>query len=190
MTMAEMVPIDSAGKHTELDSRLAEARMPPSAADEAYAIRIRSDGVWTYHGSPIERPALVKLFASVLRRDDDGDYWLITPAERGRITVDDAPFIAVDVAVEGQGAEMSLTFRTNLGEVVVAGPDRPIRVTVDEATCSPRPYVLVRDGLEALISRPVFYALADLAVEQEGVPGVWSLSQFFALDRPSTGPAD
>ena len=151
--------------------------------DEQYNMRIARDGTWFYHGSPIGRIALVKLFSTVLRRDDAGDYWLITPAERGRITVDDAPFVAVAVEAEGSGEDQVLTFRTNLDVLCQAGPDHPIRVAFAPDTGEPSPYVHVKDGLEALLTRPVFYELADIAVSHDGRMGVWSHRIFFPLDQ-------
>src|SRR5207253_7093409 len=122
-------------------------------------MRIARDGTWFYRGSAIERMALVKLFASVLRREKDGSYWLVTPAERGRVRVEDAPFIAVAVDCEGEGRDQRLIFRTNLDEIVTAGPDHELRVeTAEDGT--PAPYVLVRPGLEARLARPVCDELA------------------------------
>lgn len=158
-------------------------RSGPTAEDEAYDIRIGVDGTWYYHGSPIGRMALVKLFATVLKRDEAGDYWLITPAERGRITVDDAPFTAVELRAAGQGRDQILSFRTNLDDWVPLGPDRPLRVRHAPETGEPRPYILVRDRLEALIVRSVYYELVDRAVEEDGTVGVWSAGGFFPLDR-------
>ena len=161
-----------------------DGRQPQLCGD--VDIRIARDGTWFYHGSPIGRKPLVKLFASVLRRDADGAYWLITPAEQCRIRVDDAPFTAVEMSVEGEGHNRLLTFRTNVDENVNAGPDHPIRVVTDPATGEPSPYIYVRDGLEALIVRSVFYDLVELGVE-ESQPGggrtlgVWSGGMFFAL---------
>jgi uncharacterized protein len=149
-------------------------------------IRIGRDGTWFYHGSPIGRKPLVKLFASVLRREDDGDYWLVTPAERGRIKVDDVPFTAVEVNAAGAGPAQVLTFRTNLDEEVTADALHPIRVANDPDSQEPRPYVLVRDGLEARILRPVFYELVELAEVRcsgEEEYGVWSRERFFPLGR-------
>lgn len=157
---------------------------PPATEDEAYDIRIARDGTWYYHGTPIARPALVKLFATVLRRDEAGDYWLVTPAERGRITVEDAPFVAVEMQVAGEGRGQVLRFRTNIDEWVEAGPDCPIEVDHDGRTGEPSPYIRMQRGLEALIARPVFYDLAELAVEVEGRLGVWSNTRFFPLDQP------
>ena len=150
-------------------------------------MRIARDGTWYYRGSPINRPALVKLFASVLRREADGSYWLVTPAERGRVVVEDAPFVAVALKVEGEGRHQRLIFRTNLDEIVAAGAEHPLRIeTAEDGT--PAPYVLVRPGLEARIARPVFYELADLGSEDTigGVTkfGVWSDGVFFELGDP------
>ena len=153
-----------------------------------FDIRIGPDGTWFYHGSPITRKPLVKLFASVLRRDDSGAYWLETPAEKGRIVVDDAPFVAVELTVTGTGLEQQLTFRTNIDEIATAGADHHIRVTVDTDSGAPRPYVALGRGLEALIARPVFYQLVELGVEEPQADGttaygVWSCGRFFPLGR-------
>lgn len=148
-------------------------------------MRIGRDGTWYYMGSPIGRAALVKLFASVLKRDDSGDFWLVTPAEMCRIRVDDAPFAAVEMTVEGSGRDRSLTFRTNIDENMIAGPDHPIRVEIDSDTREPAPYILVRDGLDALIVRSVFYDLVEIAEEYEADGatrlGVWSDGAFFEI---------
>ena len=150
-------------------------------------MRIARDGTWYYRGSPINRIPLVKLFASVLRRETDGSYWLVTPAERGRVTVEDVPFIAVAVDMQGQGRGQRLIFRTNLDEIVTAGPDHPLRVET-AADGTPAPYILVRPGLEARLVRPVFYELAELGQEEEIAGerpfGVWSGGVFFALGDP------
>lgn len=165
------------------------AARAPSAEDEAYPITIRADGTWTYHGSPIGRLPMVKLFATVLRRDATGDFWLITPAERGRINVEDAPFVAVGLEVEGEGRDQRLIFRTNLDQQVIAGPDYPIRVTTDAATGEPRPYIVVKGPidtpLEARINRAIFYDLVERAVSGDDgdVIGVWSGGRFFPLGR-------
>ncbi|WP_225889828.1 DUF1285 domain-containing protein [Indioceanicola profundi] len=168
-------------------ARRASGGPGPTAEDEAYEIRIARDGTWYYHGSPIGRIALCKLFSTVLRRDERGDYWLITPAERGRITVEDAPFVAVEVTADGEGQDQRLTFRTNLDHEVTAGPDHPIRVETDPGTGEPSPYVLVRDNLEARINRATFYHLVERGEEQAGPEGtefgVWSGGCFFPLGR-------
>jgi uncharacterized protein len=165
----------------------ARAGRLPAAELGDLDMRIARDGIWFYRGSPINRIPLVKLFASVLRRDGDGSYWLVTPAERGRVTVEDAPFVAVTVDREGEGRDQRLIFRTNLDEIVTAGPDHKLRVeTADDGT--PAPYILVRPGLEARIARPVFYELVELAGEDwvagERRFGVWSAGVFFELGDP------
>jgi len=155
----------------------------PTCGD--FGIRIARDGTWFYRNSPIERKALVKLFSSVLRREEDGRYWLVTPVERGLVEVEDAPFTAVELSVTGQGAAQILRFRTNVDEWVEAGPENPLRVAIAPDTREPRPYILVRGRLEALILRPVYYRLADLAVEHDAngsaALGVWSHTIFFPL---------
>jgi hypothetical protein len=127
-----------------------------------------------------------------LRRDEQGEYWLQTPAEKGRIHVDDAPFVAVELTVSGAGRDQALVFRTNLDDTVTAGPEHQIRVMTDAATREPRPYILIRDRLEALIARPVFYQLVDLGMEEQPVAGggtagprfgVWSRGVFFELGQ-------
>jgi uncharacterized protein len=148
-------------------------------------IRIDRNGVWYYEGSPINRKPLVCLFASVLRRDADGDYWLVTPAEIGRIDVEDAPFIAVELYVAGTGSAQMLSIRTNVDEIVTIGKDHPIRVVSDPDTGEPSPYVTLRHGIDARLSRSVFYELVNLGVEDgtegEHMVGVWSSGCFFPL---------
>jgi len=147
-------------------------------------MRIARDGTWFYRGSAITRMSLVKLFASVLRREPDGRYWLVTPAERGLVTVEDVPFIAVAVDRYGAGREQRLIFRTNLDEIVTAGPDHKLRVET-AADGTPAPYILVRPGLEARLNRPVFYELVEWGIEErvagEAQFGVWSAGLFFQL---------
>ncbi len=150
-------------------------------------MRIARDGTWFYRGSPIGRLALVKLFASVLRREPDGCYWLVTPAERGRIEVEDVPFLAVALSVQGEGREQQLIFRTNLDDIVTAGPDNPLRIEM-AASGEPAPYILVRDDLEARLARSVFYDLVELGreepIEETSQFGVWSGGKFFPLGDP------
>ena len=129
-------------------------------------IVIRKDGLWFHEGSPIGREALVRLFSTVLRKDPDG-FHLVTPVEKMKITVEDAPFIATRVDREGQ----ALKFLTNVGDEVEAGPENEIRIEMDEATGEPRPYLHVRRGLDALIARPVFYELVEMAQERETPEG-------------------
>ena len=128
-------------------------------------LRIDRNGTWFYCNSPIGRHRLVKLLSTVIRRDNDGDYYLVTPVEKLRIRVDDAPFLAVELESEGQGQNQRLLFRTNVDEVVAADEDHPIRIVEAAGSGEPSPYLLIRDRLEALLSRPVFYRLVALAVE-------------------------
>ena len=155
----------------------------PSCGD--FDIRIARDGTWFHQGSPIGRKPLVRLFASVLRREADGEFWLVTPVERGRVIVDDAPFVAVELAASGTGRSQTLRFRTNIDDWVEADAAHPIRVARAPDSGEPRPYILVRDGLEALIARSAYYHLVELAVEREAggetVLGVWSKETFFPL---------
>jgi uncharacterized protein len=150
-----------------------------------FGIRVLRDGSWTYHGSPITRQPLVRLFASVLQRDAAGEFWLVTPVERGRIQVDDAPFVAVEVEITGTDREQILTFRTNLDDRAVADENHPLRIETDPASGAPRPYVLIRDGLEARLTRSVFYELVEIGREEsiDGSMafGVWSNGKFFPL---------
>jgi hypothetical protein len=150
-------------------------------------MRIARDGTWYYHGSPIERKQLVKLFGSILKRDDQGDFWLETPVEKCRIQVEDAPFQAVEMSVEGEKQNQRLSFRTNVDDIVIAGPENRIRVVIDSETGEPSPYLKVREGIEALITRAVFYDLVELAVEIPGegrtVLGVWSNGTCFTLGQ-------
>lgn len=160
------------------------------SADRDLGLRIERDGTWTYFGSPIRRLPLVKLFASVLRRDEEGGYWLITPVERGRIAVEDAPFVAVEMEARGEGQAQSLHLRTNLDQWVSVGAEHPLRLRVPPWTDQPEqgavPYVEVRDGLEARLLRPVFYELVELCREHQVAGrtrlGVWSEGCFFPLD--------
>jgi hypothetical protein len=144
---------------------------PPYCGDIGMAIR--RDGTWTYQGSPIGRTALVKLFASILRKDDDGRTYLVTPAEKVDVAVEDAPFLAVEMAVSGEGRKQSLTFRTNLDDVVTVDAEHPLRFESSEPDGGLKPYVLVRGSLEALATRAVYAELVELAVTGDEV-GVWS----------------
>jgi uncharacterized protein len=153
-------------------------------------LRILQDGTWLYSGTPINRIELVKLFASVLRREADGSFWLVTPVERGRIEVDDAPFVAVELAAEGVGDRQTVRLRTNLDEWLTLGPRHPLRLrrSADQAAdAGPVPYVEVRAGLEARLARPVYYELVELGEErlEDGRQrfGVWSEGVFFPLDQ-------
>ncbi|MBX2856546.1 MAG: DUF1285 domain-containing protein [Rhodobacteraceae bacterium] len=156
---------------------------PPFCGD--LDIRITRDGLWYYLGTPIGREALVRLFASVLRRDEDDRYYLVTPVEKVGIQVEDVPFVAVDVVPSGVGGDRRLMFETNVGDWVAAGAEHPLRVERDLETGEPTPYVHVRGRLEARIDRKSFYRLVDLGevvAKPEGrLFGVWSDGSFFAL---------
>lgn len=134
-------------------------------------MEIKRDGTWFYLGTPIGRMPLVQLFSSVLRKDEDGKTYLVTPVEKVGIRVEDAHFIAVEVDATGFGAEQVLTFRTNVGDVVEAGPAHPLRFVDEDDTDGLKPYLLVRGRLEALVSRAVMYELAELG-EEIDVDGV------------------
>lgn len=190
---------------TETDAALASAgttpllTMPKRAPTECGDLPfiIKRDGTWLYRGTPINRKPLVCLFASVLRREACGNFFLQTPAERGKIEVEDAPFVAVELDWTGVGRDQVLTFRTNVDQLITAGPEHPIRVAHDLLTCEPTPYVQIRAGggqfpVEARIGRAVYYELVALAepgmVMGREVLGVWSNAVFFQLgDMP---PAD
>ena len=152
---------------------------PPYCGD--IGMRIRNDGVWFYQGSPIGRQPLVRLFARVLRRDDDGRHYLVTPVEKIDVAVDDAPFLAVEMEAAGVGSNQVLTFRTNVDDVVRCGPERPLRFVVEASSDGLKPYLLVRGRLEALVTRAVYYDLVELAVTEGDRFGVWSGGQFFAM---------
>ncbi|UWQ24501.1 DUF1285 domain-containing protein [Leisingera aquaemixtae] len=151
---------------------------PPFCGD--LDIRIARDGSWHYLGTPFTRFELVKLFASILKLED-GKYYLVTPVEKVGITVEDAPFVAVDFDAAGQGRAQVITFTTNIGDTAAAGPEHPIRVTRDGDSGEPAPYVMIRAGLEALIDRKSFYRLAELGEHHDDWFGVWSGGKFFPL---------
>ncbi|HTU10328.1 MAG TPA: DUF1285 domain-containing protein [Allosphingosinicella sp.] len=142
-------------------------------------MRIARDGTWYHQGSPIGRPAMVRLFSTILRREPDGSFVLVTPAEKLDIAVEDAPFVAVEVRSEGEGKGRTLAFRLNTGDLVVAGPAHRLRFEA-----GPHPYVEVRKGLDALVARSVYYELAEIALaEGAEPPGVWSEGVFFPLEQ-------
>ena len=152
----------------------------PAHCGDSY-MRIASDGTWFHEGSPIGRAAMVRLFSTILRREPDGGYVLVTPAEKLSILVDDAPFVAVELKSEGEREQRRLAFRLNTGDLVIVDGDRPLRVI--EKADGPHPYVTVRRGLDALIARPVYYELVNLALDEgHEPPGLWSEGSFFALD--------
>ena len=168
-------------------ARLAEAnRLPPVESWNPEhcghsEMRIAADGTWVHQGSPIGRVAMVRLFSTILRREADGRFVLVTPVEKLDIDVDDAPFIAVELKQDGEGRDARLAFRLNTGDLVVAGPEHALRF--EEREDGPRPYLHVRGGLDALIARSVYYELAEIALANGSEPpGVWSDGAFFALE--------
>lgn len=182
----------------DIAKAVAEKRLPPveqwnptHCGDSD--MRIRADGSWLHGGTPIGRPALVKLFSTILRREEDGRFVLVTPVEKLDIAVDDAPFLAVEAHSSGEGPARTLAFRLLTDDIVVAGPAHPLRLDT-AADGTPRPYLHVRGSrerpLEALVNRAVFYQLADLALEEQarneqegdgGPLGLWSGGAFFAF---------
>ena len=143
-------------------------------------MRIAADGVWFHQGSRIGRPAMVRLFSTILRREPDGGYVLVTPAEKLTTEVDDAPFVALELRSEGASKSRSLAFRLNTGDIVIAGPEHPLRF--EQKPDGPHPYLLARNGLEALIARNIYYELVNLALGEGGhPPGLWSDGAFFAM---------
>ncbi|WP_069300147.1 DUF1285 domain-containing protein [Neptunicoccus sediminis] len=155
---------------------------PPFCGD--LDMRIARDGTWFYLGTPIGRKPLVKLFSSIIRKDGE-DYFLVTPVEKVGITVEDAPFVAIDFDVTNSGPDQTLTFTTQVDDIVAAGPDNPIRVKRDPETGEPSPYILVRANLEALIDRKSFYRLVDLGTHEEVGDKSWfgvrSNGRFFPI---------
>ncbi len=177
--------MNETGKAGDLLAQLsAGEKNPPFCGD--LDMRIARDGTWFYQGTPIGRPAMVRLFSTVIRRDGD-DYFLVTPVEKVGIQVEDAPFVAVRLDVSGEGEAQLLRFVTNVDDVVEAGQEHPLRVSLDPQTQEPSPYIHVRANLEALVHRNVFYQLVDLAVpgdvDGESWLGVWSGGVFFPIGR-------
>lgn len=167
------------------------ARAPQVCGD--IGLRIGRDGTWYYQNSAIRRKRLVKLFASVLRREEDGRYYLITPAEKALVQVEDVPFVAVEMTVAGKGRHQRLIFRTNIDDVVEANKEHPLSFRA-EKNGSFIPFVLVRDGLKARLARPVYYDLvAAAASEVRGGRrelGVWSGGSFFPFSTPQEAGED
>lgn len=159
---------------------------PPFCGD--LDMRIAADGIWYYLKTPIGRPALVKLFASVLKREE-GKFFLVTPVEKIGITVDDAPFTAVEMKVEGEGASRVLSFRTNVDDWVLCGPGHALRFEPEEETGGLKPYLHVRRDLWALVTRALFYDLVELGEERDvdgrRMFGIASNGDFFTM-----APAD
>lgn len=164
---------------TNDDQRPVERWNPPYCGEVDMVIK--ADGTWWHDGGKINRKKLVHLFASILRKDEDGRTYLVTPVEKIGIEVERAPFLAIRVDATGEGEDQRLFFKTNLDETVEAGPDHPIRIETDPETLEPDPYVRVRGRLEAAMTRPVFYELVQMAVEKDNQLGVWSGGAFFPL---------
>ena len=178
-------PSDFAGMSlAEIAQAVAERRLPPVDSWNPpdcgnSGMRIARDGTWYHDGAPIRRPAMVRLFASLLRRETDGRYVLVTPVEKLDIAVDDTPFLAVEARSEGVDRNRRIAFRLNTDEPVVAGPTHRLHLVEG------RPYLTVRTGLEAAIARPVYYELAELALDEANDPlGLWSDGVFFQLVSP------
>lgn len=184
--MPNTPPPDFASLSLAEIAKLAEAdRLPPVESWNPQhcgdsEMRIARDGTWYHQGGPISRPAMVRLFSTILRREPDGRFVLVTPVEKLDIAVEDAPFVAVEVKVEGQGAAMRLAFRLNTGDVILAGPEHPLHI--EQREDGPHPYLAVRGGLDALVARSVYYELVQLALEDGAAPGVWSQGAFFPLE--------
>lgn len=164
---------------TEIAQAAAERRLPPveqwnpAQCGDSH-MRIARDGTWYHEGAPIRRPAMVRLFAGLLRREEDGRHVLVTPVEKLDIAVEDAPFVAVEAKSEGTGQQRRIAFRLNTDVPVVAGPEHALHLIEG------RPYLTVRAGLEAAVARPVYYELAEIALA-EGANGLWSDGVFFPL---------
>jgi len=165
-----------------------ESWNPPYCGDIGLAIR--SNGSWEYQGSPIRRDRLVKLFASVLRKDVDGRTYLVTPAEKIDVKVDDAPFLAIEMEVQGEGEQQKLFFRTNVDDVVQCGRENPLRFAAQGPDGGLKPYVLVRGRLEALLTRALLHDLVSLAIEhpEDGLLGIWSAGVFFPIETALSEP--
>ena len=171
----------------ELQKLIAERRLPPVDKWNPErcghsGMRIARDGTWYHEGSPIRRPAMIRLFSTVLRREPDGSHVLVTPVEKLDIEVESTAFRAVEMSVEGEGVDARIAFRLDSGDAVILGPEHPLRIVETEAGPSPR--LLVRYGLEAELTRAVYYELAKVALAGGDSPaGVWSSGVFFPLDN-------
>lgn len=180
-------PIELQGiSFAELQRMIEERRLPPVDRWNPERcghseMRIARDGTWYHQGAPIRRPAMVRLFSTVLRREPDGRHVLVTPVEKLEIDVESTAFRAVEMSSEGEDRERTVAFRLDSGDAVILGPEHPLVLT-------PTPRILVRHGLEAELSRPVYYELAEIALaENHQPPGVCSREMFFALDDDHAG---
>ena len=179
-------PIDLKGiTFAELQKLIEERRPPPVDKWNPErcghsGMRIARDGTWSHEGSPIGRPAMVRLFATVLRREPNGRHVLVTPVEKLDIEVESTAFRAIAMESEGEGRDRRIAFQLDSGDAVILGPDHPLRI--EQTGQGPSPRLAVRHGLEAELSRPVYYELAQLALAEGGPsPGVWSSGAFFPL---------
>jgi hypothetical protein len=178
-------PIDLQGiSLAELQKLIDERRLPPvekwnPARCGSSGMRIARDGTWYHEGAPIRRPALVRLFSTVLRREPDGSHVLVTPAEKLDIEVESTAFRAAAMSIEGKGRDQRVAFALDSGDAVILGPGHPLHVV--ETPAGPSPRIIVRHGLEAELTRPVYYELAELALTSDP-PGVWSNGTFFSLE--------
>ncbi len=182
-------PIDLTGLSlSELERLIGERRLPPVEQWQPQHcgdshMRIARDGTWYHEGAPIERPAMVRLFSTVLRREPDGSHVLVTPVEKLAIEVEATAFRAIEMVNQGEGRERRILLKLDSGDALIVGRDHPLRMIATEAGPSPR--VLVRHGLEAELSRPTFYELAEAALaEGADPPGLWSDGEFFPLADP------
>jgi hypothetical protein len=180
-------PIELQGvSFAELQKLIDERRLPPVDRWNPErcghsGMRIARDGTWYHEGAPIRRPAMVRLFSTVLRREPDGRHMLVTPVEKLEIDVESTAFRAIEMQSEGEGRDRQIAFRLDSGDALILGPDHALRLIDTENGASPR--ILVRHGLEAELSRPVYYELAELALSEGGdSPGVWSNGAFFPLE--------
>ncbi|MGM0767596.1 MAG: DUF1285 domain-containing protein [Pseudomonadota bacterium] len=153
-------------------------------------IRITRDGQWVYKGEPLAREAIVRLFSTILRREADGEYYLVTPVEKWRITVDDAPLLAHSLVAEGEGEHQNLFLTTNVGEALAVGDEHPLEVGTYGSGNEPRPVIGVRNGVDARIVSSAYYDLADRVVEAKtddgkGALGVWSQGKFYEIGQGS-----
>ena len=187
MVLTEVHP-ETAGPLEKLVRAVADEKLPPVDAwqptvQKDMGLRISRDGAWHYLGSPIVRPSLVRLLSRVMKREGE-DFFLVSPVEKLRIAVEDAPFLAVELECSGESQSQRLIFRTNVDDVVIAGKAHPIWVNEDPLSGEPAPYIEVRDGLWALINRSVYYELAERVIPSPNSPGqlgVFSEGCFFEL---------
>lgn len=172
----------------DLQKLIDERRLPPveqwnPARCGHSDMRIARDGTWYHQGSPITRPAMVRLFSTVLRREPDGSHVLVTPVEKLEIDVEATAFRAVEMQTEGEGRDRQIAFSLDSGDAIIAGPEHPISIVATDHGASPR--LAVRHGLEAELSRPIYYELAEIALaEDHDPPGIWSDGAFFPLSSP------